>query len=734
MTNIRYQALEKVKTNALKNGELKKEQKKISETFGQNVFNVSAMKEYLSENTFLDLLSAIKHGSKIDFKTSENVAKGMKKWAMDKGVTHFTHWFQPLTGSTAEKHDAFYKPSMNGDGQGVESLSGSELIQREPDASSFPSGGLRNTAEARGYTIWDPSSPAFVLETETGKTLYIPSVFVSWTGESLDTKTPLLKSDELLNNAATAVCRYFDSTVHHVVTTLGWEQEYFIVDESLYTARPDLVLTGRTLFGSASAKGQQLEDHYFASIPERVHAYIIDFEREALKLGIPVLTRHNEVAPGQYECAPMFEELNVSVDHNLLVMDLMERVAKRHGLRILLHEKPFAGINGSGKHNNWSMATDKGKNLLSPGSDPATNLQFLTFFINIIKAIHSYEELLRAGIATPGNDHRLGANEAPPAIISVFTGKQIEEILKKFKKSGLTKESKKAEHKMLDLNIPKIPSILVDATDRNRTSPFPFTGNKFEFRAVGSSANCAPALTILNTIVAHQLIEFKSAVDKLVSGGKKKREDAIVSVLQKYITESENIIFNGNNYSEEWEKEAKKRGLSNNKQTPEALKAFVSDKAIKLFEAHKIFSKREVHARYHILLENYIKVVEIEALMIGELSNTHIIPAGYDYVHKLGENYDNLKETGLTNHANSIKKQVDEICTRINSIKTDVEKMNVELAKAHKKHNAAETAQAIAQHVKPYFTTIRNHADDLEQMVDDHVWRLPKYRELLFVR
>jgi glutamine synthetase len=493
-------------------------------------------------------------------------------------------------------------------------------------------------------------------------------------------------------------------------------------------------MTGRTLFGKSSAKGQQLEDHYFASIPERVQTYMIDFEREALKLGIPVLTRHNEVAPGQYECAPMFEELNVAIDHNLLLMDLMHKVAHRHGLRVLLHEKPFAGINGSGKHNNWSMATDKGKNLLSPGENPAGNLQFLTFLINVIKAIHTHEALIRAGVATPGNDHRLGANEAPPAIISVFTGKEIEEILVNFRKSGFNKDIKKQEKKVLDLNIAKIPVIEQDTTDRNRTSPFPFTGNKFEFRAVGSSANCAPALTILNTVVADQLIEFKAEVDKMMAGKKMKSEEAIVSVLQKYLAESAAIIFNGNGYSEEWEKEAKKRGLSNNKQTPEALSAFVSEKSVKLFEKHQIYSKREVHARHEVMLENYIKVVEIEALQLTELSHTHILAAGYEYANKLAKDYSTFKEMGLTKHSSSIVKSTEEVLDRIEAIKTDVRKMNDELVKSHKKKNAEEVALAIAQNVKPYFNSIRKHADEMEMMVDDTLWRLPKYRELLFIR
>ncbi|MBC8111750.1 MAG: glutamine synthetase III, partial [Verrucomicrobia bacterium] len=610
---------------------------KISEIFGKNMFSMATMKDYLTEAAYKAVISSIKQGTAIDENTSESVAIALKKWATDNGATHYTHWFQPLTGGTAEKHDAFFKPSLDPYTPGIESLSASQLIQQEPDASSFPSGGLRSTAQARGYTVWDPSSPAFIMESTQGKTLYIPSVFISYTGEALDYKAPLLKSSELLNKAATEVCQYFDAGVKGVVATLGWEQEYFVIDAKLYNARPDLVLTGRTLFGSKSAKGQQLEDHYFAVIPERVQNFMHDFERDALKLGVPVLTRHNEVAPSQFECAPMFEELNTAVDHNLLVMEVITRAADKNGLKAIFYEKPFAGINGSGKHNNWSMATDKGKNLLSPGADPATNLQFLTFFINIVKAINENEEILRSSIAIPGNDHRLGANEAPPAIISVFTGTLIQEILDQFSTEGLAKKAKKME--MVGLNIPKIPAITMDATDRNRTSPFPFTGTKFEFRAVGSSANCSASMTFLNTIVADQLIKFKTDVDALIKEKKLKKEDAIVSVLQDYYHEAKRVIFNGNGYSEEWEKEAAKRGLSNNKTMPKALKAMVSHKAEELFGKHGIFNAKELHARYEVLLELYIKKMEIETDLYDELSNTYIISAAYEYVRELQETY-----------------------------------------------------------------------------------------------
>jgi glutamine synthetase len=730
MSEIRYQALLSSRSNQVDKAE--EEGKKISEIFASNVFNLPAMNEYLAEGTYYAMVSAIKQNSKVDFQTAENVAKGLKKWAMDRGATHFTHWFQPLTGKTAEKHDAFFKPSLDITVQGMENLSAAELVQREPDASSFPHGGLRSTAEARGYTIWDPSSPAFIIETENGKTLYIPAVYISYTGESLDYKTPLLKSNELLNKAATDVCHYFDDKVHNVITTLGWEQEYFLVDENLYHARPDLQITGRTLFGGNPAKGQQLEDHYFGSIPERVQAYMQDFEREALKLGIPVLTRHNEVAPGQYECAPMFEELNVAVDHNLLVMEIMERVAKRHGLKVLFHEKPFAGVNGSGKHNNWSMATDKGKNLLSPGEMPSNNLQFLTFFINVVKAMNTNGDLLRASIASQANEHRLGANEAPPAIISVFTGSMIAEVLEVFKTKGLTTEGKKADQK-IDLNIPKIPEANLDGTDRNRTSPFPFTGNKFEFRAVGSSANCSGSMMVLNTIVAHQLIEFKKDVDALITKGEDK-EKAIVSVLQKYIHDSERIIFNGDGYSKEWEKEAAKRGLKNIKSTPEALLAYTTPQAIQLFSSHHIFTERELHARYEVLLEEYIKKMEIEILVIEEMIHTHILPAAYQYQQKLIENYSGLKDMGLTKAADSIKDEVEIIFNHVDELKVNLKSMMDLREKVFAKKDHDAIAAHISEKIKPYFEKLRHNADQIEKVIDDSVWKLPKYRELLFVR
>lgn len=734
MSEMRYSAINTIGALATqqenKNGQISKS-KKISDIFGTNVFSLQAMKEYLTESTYLKMVAVIKQNSKIDSITAENVAKGLKKWAMDNGATHYTHWFQPLTGTTAEKHDAFYKPSLDINVQGMESLTAAELVQREPDASSFPHGGLRSTAEARGYTVWDPSSPAFIVETVMGKTLYIPSIYISYTGESLDYKTPLMKSNELLNKAATAVCHYFDKDVNNVITTLGWEQEYFLVDEKLYMARPDLVMTGRTLFGNRPARNQQLEDHYFAAIPERVQNFMVDFELEALKLGIPVLTRHNEVAPGQYECAPMFEELNVAIDHNLLVMDTMSRVASKHGLKILFHEKPFAGVNGSGKHNNWSMATDKGKNLLTPGENPGNNLYFLTFFINVIKAVHNHGDLLRASIASAENDHRLGANEAPPAIISVFTGSLMEDILNYFKVNGLG--DVKNTKDLFDLGVPKIPEAKIDTTDRNRTSPFPFTGNKFEFRAVGSSQNCSASMTVLNTMVADQLFKFKVDVDALISKGLN-TEDAIVEVLKKDIKEAEKGIFNGDGYSKEWEKEAQRRGLNNLKTTPEALDALISPSSVKIFTHHNILNERELHARHEVELEKYIKKMEIESLLYEEITRTLILPSAYKYVQNLIDNFKGLKEMGLQKAADKVKAEVEIASNHIDELRENLKAMAEARDKAHAKKDTRSVAIHIAEKVKPYFDTIRHHADALELLVNDSDWKLPKYREMLFVR
>lgn len=728
--SIRLQALEKIKSNGKGNHSL--EQKKISEIFGKNVFNFTMMQEYLPQKALEAIASAHKTGEVIDIEITETVAKGMKKWAMDFGATHYTHWFQPLTNLTAEKHDAFYKPAYSFESQGIESLSARDLVQREPDASSFPSGGLRKTAEARGYTIWDPTSPAFILELETGKTLYVPAIFISYTGEALDYKAPLLKSIEAVNRAVTPVAKYFYPDAKNVIATLGWEQEYFLVDEYLHEARPDLSMVSRTLFGNLPAKGQEKADHYFGSIPERVQRYMHDFEQESLKLGIPVLTRHNEVAPAQYECAPMFEELNTAVDHNLLLMDTMQRIAKRHHLRVLFHEKPFAGLNGSGKHNNWSLATDTGINLLSPGQQPANNLRFLTFFVNIIRAVERYSDLMRASVASSGNDHRMGANEAPPAIISVFTGALMEQILMDFKDHGF-KSGKDFTSPTLELNVPKIPEVLLDNTDRNRTSPFPFTGNKFEYRAVGASHNCSFAMTVLNTIVADQFSDFNLDVTSLVEQGHD-QEDAIVQVLQKCIKDSEHIIFNGDGYAKEWEEEAARRGLANIKSTPYALDCFFSDKARHLFAKHQVLNERELDARVYAFLDYFIKDVEMETVSYQEIIATHILPAGINYLNRLAEAARGLKEMELTDGAASIRALAQEIASAIEKARHGLHAMHHAKEAAENETDLAIKAKRFQDEVRPTLESLREAANTLENLVDDAEWRLPHYRELLFMR
>ncbi|HMU69828.1 MAG TPA: glutamine synthetase III, partial [Chitinophagales bacterium] len=680
---------------------------KISEFFGSNVFSDAEMRKHLSEEAYNSIRHSIENGQKIDRKIADQVAASMKAWAMGKGATHYTHWFQPLTGATAEKHDSFFTAVATA--VGVETFSGSALVQQEPDASSFPSGGIRSTFEARGYTAWDPSSPAFIMDSVSGKTLCIPTIFVSYTGEALDYKAPLLKSLHLLEEAAVPVCQYFDKNVNRVNATLGWEQEYFLVDEALFLARPDLSICGRSLVGHYPAKGQQLEDHYFGTIPERIYNYMVDFETEAHKLGIPLRTRHNEVAPGQYECAPLFEEASIAVDHNLLLMDVMEKVARRHKLRVLFHEKPFAGVNGSGKHNNWSMGTDTGKNLLSPGKTPRTNLQFLTFFINTIKAVHEYADLLRVSIAAAGNDHRLGANEAPPAIISAFIGTALREVLNEIENRVTEKDFDESDKTDLRLDIHnKIPDLLLDNTDRNRTSPFAFTGNKFEFRAVGSSANCSKAMTTLNTIVATQLIAFRTEVDALIKGGENK-DSAILKVLRRYITESKNILFEGDNYSEEWAKEAtEKRGLSNVKTTPEAIEFYGTDKAKKVFVSNNILSDRELHARQEIEFEEYAKKIQIEARIYGELVYNYVLPASITYQNELLDNILKLKAVGL-NEAH-YKEQLDlaqTITLHINHLRSSLERMVEERKRANHIEHAREKAYAYCNEVKPLFDTIR---------------------------
>ena len=617
---------------------------KITTIFNESVFTLNTAREFLSDEAYKSLVNSNKVAKKIDRAVANQIATGLRSWAESKGVTHFTHWFQPLSGATAEKHDSFF--TLKSDGTAIEEFDGAALIQQEPDASSFPNGGLRATFEARGYSAWDPSSPAFIIEIGSGKTLCIPTIFIAYTGESLDYKAPLMKAVEAVNKAEVTVCNYFDKNISKVVPTLGWEQEYFVIDEALVNARPDLVQCGRTVFGSAPAKGQQLEDHYFGSIPERIYAFMRDYENEAYKLGIPLRTRHNEVAPAQFECAPIFEECNIAVDHNILLMDVMTRVAKRHRLVVLLHEKPFAGINGSGKHNNWSMATDTGINLLAPGKTPKTNLMFLTFFVNTIKAVHDYADILRASIASASNDFRLGANEAPPAIISVFIGEYLTKVLNdvETRVGGKFDEQDEAILK-LDLHR-SIPELMIDNTDRNRTSPFAFTGNKFEFRAVGSTANCGHPMTVLNTIIADTLVKFAAEVDTLIEKGDKK-EIAIMQVIQKYIVSSKKILFEGDGYSEEWHKEAEKRGLPNLKTTPVALDAMVTEKSKKLFKDNGIFTHAELEARYEIELETYIKKVQIEARVMGDLATNHIIPAAIKYQNDLLKNVSLLREAAL---------------------------------------------------------------------------------------
>jgi glutamine synthetase len=706
---------------------------KITAIFGENVFTLKTAREFLSDEAYKSLLASIKGSKKIDRAVANQIGSGLRQWAEGKGVTHFTHWFQPLTGTTAEKHDSFF--TIKGDGTAIEEFDGAALIQQEPDASSFPSGGLRATFEARGYTAWDPSSPAFIMEIGAGKTLCIPTIFVSYTGESLDYKAPLLKALAALDKAAVEVCHYFDKNVTKVTATLGWEQEYFIVDEGLFNARPDLVMSGRTVFGHAPAKGQQLEDHYFGSIPERVYAFMRDYEQEAYKLGIPLRTRHNEVAPAQFECAPIYEEVSVAVDHNILLMDVMERVARRHRLRVLLHEKPFAGINGSGKHNNWSMATDTGVNLLAPGKTPKTNLMFLTFFVNTIKAVFDYSDVMRASIASAGNDFRLGANEAPPAIISVFIGEYLSKVLADVKERVGDKFDEQDEA-ILKLDLHRsIPELLLDNTDRNRTSPFAFTGNKFEFRAVGSSANCANAMIAVNTIMAETLKKFKKDVDALIEKGDKK-EIAIMHVIREYVVSSEKVLFEGDGYSEEWHHEAERRGLPNVRTTPLALDAMVTEKAKHLYEANGVYSHIELEARHEIELEKYIKRVQIEARIMGELATSHVLPPAIKYQNILIENIKGLKDLGLKDSAYSNQKAIlEKISEHIGKVSAMVAKMIEARKVANAITDTRTKAIAYNSQVKePFFDEIRYHVDKLELLVDDNEWVLSKYREMLFLR
>ena len=728
MSTLRFQA---IKETLSRKPVVVEEPARRSTIFGKNVFNEAAMRQYLTKESYNSVVDATVNGSKINRNIADHISTGMKEWAINNGATHYTHWFQPLTGSTAEKHDAFFETT--GDGQAIEKFGGGQLVQQEPDASSFPNGGIRNTFEARGYTAWDPTSPAFIY----GTTLCIPTVFVAYTGEALDNKTPLLRSLQVLDTAATAVAKYFDKNVTKTVATLGWEQEYFLIDKALAASRPDITLTGRTLLGHEAAKGQQLDDHYFGSIPTRALDYMRDLETECMLLGIPVKTRHNEVAPNQFELAPIFEEANLAVDHNSLLMDIMEKVAERHHFKVLFHEKPFKGINGSGKHNNWSLSTNTGINLLSPHKTPKRNLQFLTFFINTIKAVNEYEELMRSSIASANNDHRLGANEAPPAIISVFIGSQLTKALEELEKvtNGKLSPEEKTE---LKLNVVgKIPEILLDNTDRNRTSPFAFTGNKFEFRAVGSTANCATPMTVLNSIVAKQLIEFKKSVDSLIEKKNMKKDDAIFNVLREYVKDSKRIRFEGDGYGEAWEKEAKKRGLSNNKSTPEALKAKISEKTIALYEELNIMSRVEIEARYEIKVEEYAMRIQIEGRVLGDIARNHIIPTAIKYQNRLIQNVQGLKDI----YGSGFKKLSVEQLKLIEMISEHIEKINMgitdminERKKANKLTSPEKCATAYCDKVKPYFDEIRYHCDKLELLVDDEIWPLSKYRELIMLK
>lgn len=729
MAELRFKALEEVFSRQPRKVEFPS--KEVSDFFGMKVFDKPKMEKFLNREAYKSVITAIDEGRAIDRRMAEQVATGMKAWASELGATHYTHWFHPLTDGTAEKHDAFVEFGVSGNL--IENFSGKLLAQQEPDASSFPSGGLRNTFEARGYTAWDVSSPAFIVDT----TLCIPTVFVSYTGVALDYKVPLLKTMNALDKAAVDVCQYFDKNVTKVFANLGWEQEYFLIDDALYNARPDLILTGRTLMGHQSSKDQQLDDHYFGSIPERVGAFMKDFEIEAYKLGIPIKTRHNEVAPNQFECAPIFEEVNLANDHNQLVMDVIKRVARRHNFRALFHEKPFAGINGSGKHNNWSIATNTGINLLSPGKNPKGNLQFLTFLVNVVKAVHDNQDLLRASILTAGNSHRLGANEAPPAILSVFLGSKLTQILDDLVEKVTDRKMTPDEKTELKLGIGKIPEILLDNTDRNRTSPFAFTGNRFEFRAVGSAANCSSAMIALNASLANQLKQFKVDVDHIVDKGIKK-DEAIFQVLKKYILESENIRFEGDGYSEEWKKEAKKRGLSNIVSVPRSISTYLSEQSKDVLIDNGIFIKEELEGRVEVEYEKFTKKIQIEARVLGDLAINHIVPTAITYQNTLLENVQGLKdlfeEKDFFEMAGARMELIKEISNRISTIKQMVKEMINERKIANKIISEKDKAFQYEQKVRPFFDKIRYEIDKLELMVDNEIWPLPKYRELLFTR
>ncbi|MFS0491405.1 glutamine synthetase III [Leadbetterella byssophila] len=731
MSELRWKAIQVAQSRAIPEVEIPSG--KVSDYYRSNTFTDEVMKELLTAESYEKVSQAIRSGENIEGKVADEVAAAMKTWAISKGATHYTHWFQPLTGGTAEKHDSFF--DVAGDGQAIEKFKGSALVQQEPDASSFPSGGLRATFEARGYTAWNPSTPAFILYNRAGSgTLCIPSVFFSYSGELLDAKSPLINSTACLDKAATSVAKIFDEKVTRVTATCGIEQEYFLIDKALYLSRPDLVMCGRTVFGHSLAKGQQLEDHYFGSIPSRVNAFMVDFEFEALKLGIPLRTRHNEVAPGQFEVAPTFEEVNVASDHNILLMDVMKKVASKHNFQVLFHEKPFAGINGSGKHNNWSVSTDTGVNLLSPSDDPNRKLMFITFLVNVIKAVYDHADMLRATVATASNEHRLGANEAPPAIMSIFLGSTMTRVLEELENKE-NFDIAIGENAYVKLGINKIPSILLDNTDRNRTSPFAFTGNKFEFRAVGSLANSATPMMVLNTIVAKQLEDFKKAYDAAIAKeGDSNKEGVILQILKDYYKASKNILFEGNGYSKEWEEEAARRGLSNIKDVPEALKAYISPKTIEVFEAMKVLNKRELHSRYEVRLENFIKKIQIESRVIGDLAQNHVVSTAVKYQTRLAETAKSLVDLGLKEEADPIINIIKTISYRVKVITENVKLMTDARKKANNQEDVHETARIYSSEVKPYFDIIRRQVDKLELMIDDQDWPLTKYRELLYVR
>ncbi|MFZ2285384.1 MAG: glutamine synthetase III [Bacteroidales bacterium] len=703
----------------------------VSSYFSENVFDKVKMERYLSREAYRAVLTAIDEATPITRQIADQVATGMQAWAMERGVTHFTHWFHPLTDATAEKHDSFVGRGEHG--AIIELFSGEVLVQQEPDASSFPSGGIRNTFEARGYTAWDVSSPAFIV----GNTLCIPTVFVSYTGEALDYKTPLLRSLAALDRAAVEVCHLFDKDVKRVIATLGWEQEYFLIDEALYYARPDLMLADRTLMGHPSSKDQQLSDHYFGSIPERVKAFMTEFEYEAYKLGIPVKTRHNEVAPNQFECAPVYEEANLAVDHNQLIMDIMRRVARRHKFRVLFHEKPFAEVNGSGKHSNWSMATDTGVNLLSPGKNPKTNMQFLTFLVNVVKAVNDNQELLRASVTNENNSYRLGGHEAPPSIISVFLGSYISNILDGIASKVKDKKMTPQEKTEIKLGIGKIPGIFLDNTDRNRTSPFAFTGNRFEFRAVGSSANCSSAMIVLNAAVARQLNTFTDEVNKLTAKGIK-RDEAIFQVLKKCIIDSQRIRFEGDGYSEEWHRDAARRGLSSEVSVPKTLRAYVTASSRETLVGTGTLTDRELESRVEVELEKFTKKLQIESRVLGDLAINHIVPTAVNYMTSLVENVRGLREIFDDNEylrlAGARKELIVSISDHISMIKKLVAEMIEERKKANIIGDLYKKAVAYESRVKPYLDEIRTHIDKLELVIDNELWPLPKYRELLFTR